>query len=115
MSEFLAGGAAILGALLFLASAVGLLRFPDFFTRLHAPTKAATLGVMLIALASVLWEDSHHSTRVKDALLVAFLIVTMPVSAQVLSKAALRRKERQSERTRGTPPGANMSDKPTSE
>ena len=36
------------GALFFLISAIGLLRLPDFFCRVHAPTKAATLGVMLL-------------------------------------------------------------------
>ena len=35
----------LLGAFLFLASAIWLLRLPDFYTRVHAPTKAATLGV----------------------------------------------------------------------
>ena len=36
----------LLGALLFLAAAIGLLRLPDFYTRTHAPTKAATLGLL---------------------------------------------------------------------
>ena len=39
---------ALAGALFFLISAIGLLRLPDFFCRIHAPTKAATLGVMLL-------------------------------------------------------------------
>ena len=104
MNDLLAAVASIVGALFFVASPVGLLRFPDFFTRLHAPTKAATLGMLLIACASMFSDGADASTRVEDGLLVVFLMVTMPVSAQVLAKAALKRGEKQDERTRGTPP-----------
>lgn len=104
MSEVMAGVVAVIGALLFVASAVGLLRFPDFFTRLHAPTKAATLGVMLLAAGSLLHHGPDPSRLIEDALLVVFLMLTMPVSAQMLSKAALKRDEPRAKNTKGTPP-----------
>ena len=104
MSDLLAAVAAIVGGLFFVASAVGLLRFPDFFTRLHAPTKAATLGMLLIAGASMLADGADSSTRIEDGLLVVFLMVTLPVSAQMLARAALKRGETQAAQTRGAPP-----------
>ena len=45
--------ASLVGAFFFFASAVGLLRLPDFYTRMHAPTKAATLGIILLAVGSL--------------------------------------------------------------
>ena len=48
------------GALFFLAAGVGLLRLPDFYTRAHAPTKAATLGLLL---ALVTWFAHRRSSR----------------------------------------------------
>ena len=48
----------LLGAVFFLAGTVGLLRFPDVYTRLHALTKADNLGVGCIALALALQADS---------------------------------------------------------
>jgi len=104
MIDVIVGVLSVSGALLFVASAVGLIRLPDFYTRLHAPTKAATLGILLLAGASILRGGDNGSTWILDALLVAFLMLTMPVSAQMLAKAALRRGEAQAPRTRGEPP-----------
>lgn len=56
--EWLAAALFGLGALFFLGGTVGLLRFPDVFTRLHALTKADNLGLGLIALGAALLADS---------------------------------------------------------
>jgi multicomponent K+:H+ antiporter subunit G len=102
-----AGATAVVGALLFLASAIGLLRFPDFYTRVHAPTKAATLGLMLIGVGSLIRNlGADSSALVQDALLVVFFMLTMPVSAQVLVRAAAASKVPHDPRTRGEPPEA---------
>ncbi len=72
-----------------LVGAIGLLRFPDFYMRLHAPTKATTLGVggVLVASMAVTW--AHGGLGVHELLITLFLFVTAPVSANLLAKAAL--------------------------
>lgn len=88
------------GALFFLISAVGLLRLPDFFCRIHAPTKAATMGVMLIGLGALIQSLAQGDlVWLEDAAILLFLFFTIPVSSQVLARAALRRGVRQVSRT----------------
>jgi len=53
--EFLVASLILLGAVFALLGSVGLARLPDFFTRLHGPTKATTLGVGAMALASAVY------------------------------------------------------------
>lgn len=77
----------IIGASFTLAAAIGLLRLPDLYTRMHAASKAGTLGsgVMLIALA-VFANDQAIVTRAIAA--VVFFLLTAPISAHLLAKAA---------------------------
>jgi multicomponent K+:H+ antiporter subunit G len=72
-----------------LVGAVGMLRFPDFFMRLHAPTKATTLGVGGVLLASLAanWGQGNHGLH--ELLITLFLFITAPVSANLMAKAAL--------------------------
>ena len=80
----------LLGAFLFLASAFGLLRLPDFYTRVHAPTKAATLGVTFFALSSILRSIPRGDwVWIEDLAIVVFLFLTVPVSSQLLIRAAV--------------------------
>ncbi len=90
--EWLAGALALAGALFFLISAIGLLRLPDFYCRIHAPTKAASLGVILLGLSSVLRSLGQGSlVWLEDLAIIFFLFLTVPVSSQVLARAAHRR------------------------
>jgi multicomponent K+:H+ antiporter subunit G len=78
------------GAFFTLAGSIGLVRFPDFFLRLHGPTKATTLGVGSLLLASALyfsWQEAQ--IRFPEVLIMLFLFMTAPVSAHLLAKAAL--------------------------
>ena len=72
-----------------LVGAVGMLRFQDFFMRLHAPTKATTLGVGGVLLASMVLSWARGSFGVHELLITIFLFVTAPISASLLAKAAL--------------------------
>ena len=94
----------LIGALFFLASAIGLLRLPDFYTRVHAPTKAATLGILFMALGSMIVHlGSGRATWLEDLLLVLFVFLTVPVSSQMLIRAGAARGLPQIEKTRGVP------------
>ena len=100
--ELLASLISFIGAFLYLSGAIGLLRLPDFYCRLHAPTKAATLGVMLIALGSVLIHVERDLVLwTEDTLIILFVMLTTPVSSQVLARAASARGVEQMEGTQG--------------
>jgi multicomponent K+:H+ antiporter subunit G len=66
-----------------------MLRFPDFFMRLHAPTKATTLGVGGVLVASLAYHWGQGTYGIHEVLITVFLFVTAPVSANLLAKAAL--------------------------
>jgi multicomponent K+:H+ antiporter subunit G len=79
----------VIGAAFCLIGALGLVRFGDFFMRLHAPTKATTLGVGGVLLASLgaSWAEGRFGFH--ELLITLFLFVTAPVSANLMAKAAL--------------------------
>ncbi len=79
----------LIGGLFALVGSVGLMRFPDFFMRLHAPTKATTLGVGGVLLASLLLAWWRGEPGVQALLITLFLFLTAPVSANLLALAAL--------------------------
>jgi multicomponent K+:H+ antiporter subunit G len=79
----------VVGGVFALVGAVGMLRFPDFYMRLHAPTKATTLGVGGVLVASILAGWAQGRWGVHELLITLFLFVTAPVSASLLAKAAL--------------------------
>ncbi|TWI03025.1 multicomponent K+:H+ antiporter subunit G [Luteimonas cucumeris] len=80
----------VVGSFFILVGSIGLARLSDFFKRLHAPTKATTLGVGCILLASV----GYHAflgvdPQPRELLITAFLFITAPISAHMMAKAAL--------------------------
>jgi multicomponent Na+:H+ antiporter subunit G len=87
MNEILAALLMTGGTFLMLVAAVGLLRFPDLYTRMHAVTKAGTLGIglMLISAAVAFGGDVSVTARALVALLFVFL--TAPVSAHMIGRA----------------------------
>jgi len=90
MIELLVSILILAGALFTFIGALGLLRLPDFYTRLHAPTKATTLGVGSLLLASALWFSTRGTgLSLHEPLVTLFLFITAPVSAHLLAKAAL--------------------------
>ena len=79
----------VVGGLFALVGAIGLLRFRDFYMRLHAPTKASTLGVGGVLLASMLVSWGSGRMGLHELLITLFVFVTAPVSANLLALAAL--------------------------
>ena len=79
----------VVGGVFGLIGSYGLLKLRDPMQRLHAPTKATTLGVGGVLLASLLYHWSQQQFGVKEVLITLFLFITAPVSANLLAKAAL--------------------------
>jgi multicomponent K+:H+ antiporter subunit G len=85
----------LIGGGFVLLGSFGLARLPDFFMRLHGPTKATTLGVGAIIVASLLHVGTSETDAGPRALAVTlFLLITAPVTAHLLSKAALAEQRR---------------------
>ncbi|MET0303409.1 MAG: monovalent cation/H(+) antiporter subunit G [Microbacteriaceae bacterium] len=79
----------VLGGALSLAAGVGLMRFPDALSRLHAGTKPQILGLVFI-VAAIAIEDRSWSTLLALAPVVVFQMLTAPVAAHMVSRAGYR-------------------------
>ena len=78
------------GCFFFLAGTVGLIRFPDFFTRLHAMTKADNVGLGLVVLGLAFQADGFMTLG--QLFVVWFLVLlASAASAHLLARSALRR------------------------
>ncbi|WP_029595865.1 monovalent cation/H(+) antiporter subunit G [Exiguobacterium chiriqhucha] len=87
--DVLTGVFTVIGVFFTVVAAIGLIRFPDIYTRAHAASKSATLGVMFVLFAALLhvWVDQ----RIFDARLVLglfFVLLTAPVGGHLISRAA---------------------------
>lgn len=88
----------VLGGLFGLVGSWGLIRLPDAMTRLHAPTKATTLGIGGVLIASmvvVIARDGRFS--VQELLVTLFLVVTSPVTALFIAKVHLHLRQNRAE------------------
>jgi multicomponent Na+:H+ antiporter subunit G len=87
--EIVAGFFILVGALFALLAAVGVLRLPDVFTRMQSSTKASTLGLGCLLSGLVVL---HPSTEfvIHAASIAAFIMLTVPISAHVIARAAAR-------------------------
>lgn len=79
----------LVGAAFIAVGALGLARFSDFYMRLHAPTKASTLGVGGVLVASMIWHWAAGEWAARELLITLFMFLTAPVSAHLLALAAL--------------------------
>ena len=92
LAELLLSALVIAGALFTFIGSLGLVRLQDFYTRLHAPTKATTLGVgCLLVASSLFFSLTTERLSLHEILVTLFLFITAPVSAHLLAKAALHR------------------------
>lgn len=90
VSEIAIAALALFGAAFTLIGSWGLARLGDFAKRLHGPTKATTLGVGCVLLASMLWFGFTGKPSLHELLITLFLSFTAPVSAHLLIKAAMK-------------------------
>lgn len=76
----------IIGSGFVMVGAIGLLKFNDPMTRLHAPTKVGTVGIGMLLLASIIHSFDIGEPSTHELLIMAFLFVTAPISANFIAK-----------------------------
>lgn len=77
----------IMGTALMFISAIGIIRLPDFYLRMSAITKAATLGLFLLLIGLAIYFNSLELT-VKSIVIIIFILLTNPVGAHAIARAA---------------------------
>lgn len=77
----------VLGAAFFLAGTIGLLRLPDFYTRVHAVAKCDTVGAGMILLALAI-HVAPHPEALKILLLLLLVLISSPTCGHALAHAA---------------------------
>ena len=88
MSELIAFSLILLGSALTAAAGIGIVRLPDVFTRMHAATKVGTLGSGLI-LAGAAVHFGEAAVVLRCMLIIFFLLLTAPIGAHMIGRAAL--------------------------
>jgi multicomponent Na+:H+ antiporter subunit G len=89
--EILSSFFIIAGVIFIVISSVGLLRLPDFYIRISVVTKAITLGISLILIGiGIFFNDLVMVTKVM--VIICFMMITAPVSAHIIARAAVRNK-----------------------
>jgi len=87
--ELLVAACLLLGTFLMIVTALGLLRLPDVFCRMHAAGKAGTLGVVLIILGAVIaLAGTPNDVSIRGLLAVVFQFLTTPAATHLLARAA---------------------------
>ena len=79
----------IIGAFFMLVGSIGMVRLPDLFMRLHAPTKSSTLGLGSFLMAAIIFSAFHGRFGFAEILITLFSFITAPVSANLIAQAAL--------------------------
>ncbi|HHM8111953.1 TPA: Na+/H+ antiporter subunit G [Pseudomonas aeruginosa] len=102
--EIIVSAFLLLGSTFVLIGAIGLYRLRDFFMRLHGPTKATTLGVGGVIVASLIYFSNRQAgISLHELLISLFLFISAPVSAYMLAKAAVLQQLPLEKKTRGKP------------
>jgi len=92
----------LIGGVFLLVGSYGLTRLPDIYTRLHSPTKASTLGITGVLLASLILQSYLQGfVSIKELLITLFLLITAPVAANMIAKTAIHHGIKPLDKTRG--------------
>ncbi|MDU6100190.1 MAG: Na+/H+ antiporter subunit G, partial [Acinetobacter sp.] len=79
----------VFGAFFMLVGSIGMVRLPDLFMRLHAPTKSSTLGLGSFRIASMIFFAFQGRFGFAELLITLLAFITAPVSANLIAQAAL--------------------------
>jgi multicomponent Na+:H+ antiporter subunit G len=87
MSEVISAILILVGSIFIFIATVGMLRMPDLLMRMHAATKAGTLGASLILVGAIF--RFHQTNVIIEALLtIIFIFITIPIASHLLARAA---------------------------
>ena len=81
----------VLGAFLMMIAALGVVRFPDVYTRMHAASKSVSLGLVLMLLALILFFGTPI-ILLKSVAGIFFIFLTIPVASHIIGRAAYLRR-----------------------
>ena len=87
MIDVLVGFCLVSGAFFMLVAAIGILKLPDLYQRLHASSKAATLGIALLLLGAAL-HSGNMGVVSRCLMAIVFFVLTAPVGAHLITRAA---------------------------
>lgn len=93
LAIYAAGLSLLIGSVFIVTGVIGLLKFNDSMTRLHAPTKVGTVGIGMLLLASILVAIANGDPSIHELLIMAFLFVTAPISAHFIAKVHIHRRD----------------------
>jgi multicomponent K+:H+ antiporter subunit G len=91
IAEILISALLVVAGIFGLVGSFGLLKLPDTMTRLHAPTKASTLGVGSVLIASMVYFAVQGGLSWHELLITLFLFLTAPITANFIAKTHLHR------------------------
>lgn len=94
LAEIAVSALLVIGGLFALVGSYGLIKLPDLMTRLHAPTKASTLGVGGVLLAAMLHAAVQGKPSWHELLITLFLFLTAPITCNFIAKAWIARQTR---------------------
>lgn len=89
MMEILVSIFLLIGSFFMLVGGIGMIRLPDLFMRLHAPTKSSTLGLGSFLIAAMIFAAFQGRFGFAELLLTLLAFITAPVSANLMAQAAL--------------------------
>lgn len=90
MIKIITGIFILIGTFLAFASAVGVLRLPDVYSRMQAAGKSSTLGVVFLMLAVILYFIPEGVVNVKILLAILFVFITAPLASLLVNRSAYR-------------------------
>lgn len=91
----------LVGGAFLLIGSYGLARLPDIYMRLHSPTKASTLGITGVLVASMIFQSHLKGfLSIQEFLITLFLLITAPVAANMIAKTALHHRTKPLEKTK---------------
>ena len=76
-----------LGIFFIIVASIGIIRFPDFFSRIHPAGKSDTLGQILVLLGLIAYEG-FTLVSIKLLIIITFILITNPTATQAMAKAA---------------------------
>jgi len=79
----------LVGFFFILIAAIGVMRLPDFYTRLHASGKSETLGIILCFTGLAIYEG-FNLTSVKHLMIIAFILLANPIGTHIICREAYR-------------------------